>query len=63
VHIVEESKLSPYSSLDFNLDVFIDISIDRSTRISLYIFVCEFFHQVFFSLCNFFWSNTNSVLL
>jgi hypothetical protein len=28
VHMVEETKLSPYSNLDFNLDIFIDISID-----------------------------------
>ncbi len=47
VHIVEERKLSPYSNLDFNLDVFIDISIDWNTRISLYIFVHKFSSSVF----------------
>lgn len=53
VHIVEERKLSPYSNLDFNLDVFIDISIDWNTRISLYIFVCEFFIKWFLVFANY----------
>jgi hypothetical protein len=54
VYIVEERKLSPYSNLDFNLDVFIDISIDWNTRISLYIFVREFFIKCFLVFVNFF---------
>jgi hypothetical protein len=54
VHIVEERKLSPYSNLDFNLDVFIDMSIDWNTRISLYIVVCEFFIKWFLVFVNYF---------
>jgi hypothetical protein len=50
VHIVGERKLSPYSNLDFNLDVFIDINkIETQESLYIYLYV-NFSSSVFLAL-------------
>ncbi len=50
MHIVGERKLSPYSNLDFNLDVFIDINkIETQESLYIYLYV-NFSSSVFLAL-------------